>query len=293
MHAHVRQIFMAALLKDGETRPSALAWIAAVVAANELTLRAPKTPQGQQQAAAKRSGDACMVNLTAVMLQLCEPFIEPSNQKTGKGHNGYERFEVGWFDRELARRASFAPALNSFKSHTLRRALEVTAPPAGGAAAGKVAADDVAMKEAAPAAGGSAAEDELAEAIRLSLVETNNSPAAAAPAAAASSTAASAVAANADYHFVTECYFLAMGLAHVGLLPALERSQRLLEDLLRKTRLPPLPENAGSNEYAAQLTAMQNAGFGPQQAMVLAYKCHVDGEALSTLHGRYAFLTSA
>ena len=35
------------------------------------------------QAQARRSGEAAMVNLAAAMLQLCEPFIEPSTQQTG------------------------------------------------------------------------------------------------------------------------------------------------------------------------------------------------------------------
>jgi len=92
---------------------------------------------------------------------------------------------------------------------------------------------------------------------------------------------------------VTECFFLAMSLVYVGLLPALERCQRLHDDLVRKTRLPPLPDNASAGEYAAQLQAVQGAGLGTQQAMVLGYKLHVEGEALSALHGRYACLVSA
>ena len=51
LHTHLRHLLMAAVLKDSETRPQALGWLAAVVAASELTLKAPKTPQGMLHAA--------------------------------------------------------------------------------------------------------------------------------------------------------------------------------------------------------------------------------------------------
>ena len=290
MQSHLRQLLTTALIKDKETQPVLLAWMSAVLQANELHLKPPKDPQAMQQAVMKRAGDACMVNLAAVLLQLCEPFIEPSASKTGKGHNGYERFDVSWFDRELSRRVGNSKAVSMFKSHTLRRMLEAAgAAASGGEAPTKQEAVDVSDGATTAAA----AEDELAQALRLSLASTTPSPVPTPPATVTSPAVTAATTTFPDFHFVTECFFLAMGAAHSGLLPALDKSERLLQDFHRKARIPPLPENANPNEYQSQLQAIQAAGLGPIQAAILGYKCLTDGEGLTNLHGRFAYLTTA
>ena len=224
MQSHLRQL-LTALIKDKETQPVLLAWMSAVLQANELHLKPPKDPQAMQQAVMKRAGDACMVNLAAVLLQLCEPFIEPSATKTGKGHNGYERFDVSWFDRELSRRVGNSKAVSMFKSHTLRRMLEAAGAAASGGGEAPTKQEAVDVSDGATTA--AAAEDELAQALRLSLASTTPSPVPTPPATVTSPAVTSATTTFPDFHFVTECFFLAMGAAHSGLLPALDKSERL------------------------------------------------------------------
>ena len=55
-----------------------------------------------------------------VLLQLCEPFLEPSAARTGKGHDGFTRLDARWFDRELARRAPSPKLQAALRSHTLQ-----------------------------------------------------------------------------------------------------------------------------------------------------------------------------
>ena len=193
----------------------------------------------------------------------------------------------GRYDRELTRRAPHPPSVQGFRAHTLKRVLEPAAGGSATAASGATGDDTDAAGSGGKAAGKSGAsggsdaakkmateetEEELSQAIKLSLSSNNPTPTLGSSSGAGAAGAAGDAAATplatpppADFHFITECFFLALGAAHVGLLPALERAQNFLNDLLRKTHLPPLHENASSGEYTAQLTAMQNAGYGPQQ----------------------------
>ena len=52
-----------------------------------------------------KCSEAASANLSEVLVQLCEPFIEPSPARTGKGHDGFTRLDPAWHDREMQRAA--------------------------------------------------------------------------------------------------------------------------------------------------------------------------------------------
>ena len=268
MQSHLRQVVTASLMKDGETRASALAWMAAILAANELTLKGLKSrdPHVAMQASAKRSGDAALVNLAAVLLQLCEPFLEPGSVRTGKGHDGYARLDPAWFDRELSRRLPHPPAAAALRSHKLRRSLAdaASSSASAGAAATSAAGAGAGNTSSSGANGENDDEDAeaLAAAIKMSLSAAPATEAATtwgAPGQWLSPPPRPSVPSSVDFHFVTECFFLALGAVHVGLLPALENTQKLADDMHRKARVPPLPPDASASQYAHSLQQIQAA----------------------------------
>ena len=256
LQAHLRQTLTAGLLKETEPRAACLSWLAAVICACELSLKPPTTDPRRMP---PRASDACLINLSAVLLQLCEPFCDPSPTRTGKGHDGFTRLDARWFDRELARRLPHAQAHAKQRNHTLRRKVEddvggaASAPAAssvatsgsgasgsGGDAAAKVSESGGGDAEMTPAEDAEAAE--LAMAIKMSLSEEKPAaePSAAAlppppppplPASAPVGTSSARASAGAgaegaatsaateslppEFHFVTECFFLAMGALHV------------------------------------------------------------------------------
>ena len=56
----------------------------------------------------KVSGEGTLLNLATVMLQLCEPFLTPSAERNGKGHDGFTRLDPAWFEREHMRHGKAA-----------------------------------------------------------------------------------------------------------------------------------------------------------------------------------------
>ncbi|KOO24061.1 baculoviral iap repeat-containing protein 6 [Chrysochromulina tobinii] len=264
MQTQLRQLLTAAFLKDNDSKVAFLEWIAAVITACELALPPPNADP--RRALATRPSDACVINLSVVLLQLCEPFLDNgSTERTGKGHDGMTRFDAKWFDRELERRATNPKAQAAHRAHRCRRMLEetpATAPPSAAAPSGSSA--DVTM-----------AEPGVAAAVR--------------PAEAVTTAEAKKL----EFHFVTECFFLAMGALHVGIYPALDTAQRLADTLHRK--LPPLPPNAPHSAFQEGLAALRAAGPAllGAQGQLLAYRLLAEAPPLITLMGKFVGLTAA
>lgn len=233
-----RLILTAAVLKESESRSAALGWIGAVLAANAAAVEPahaqPGTEAAMARARAGASAEATLINLSSVLLQLCAPFLEPSEERTGKGHDGYTRLDSLWFEREVAREeTSRSPGARHAlppREQTLRHD-EAAAAAGGGAAGGEVGGvgggtelgdDDVfgEGKEEAEEA------DELAQAIRLSLLSSEGSAAPAAAAPTPATAGCGAASAEAEHHFVTECFFLGMRAVHIGTLPAMRRAEK-------------------------------------------------------------------
>eukprot|EP00965_Chrysotila_dentata_P058859 1952972-Pleurochrysis_carterae.AAC.2 len=80
---------------------------------------------------------------------------------------------------------------------------------------------------------------------------------------------------GAEFHFVTECFFLALKAVHVALLPAMRRAERALLELLRKSRQAPLT-NGSSVEMAAALKQLSLSGLGPMQRVAVGLRIAVD-----------------
>jgi ubiquitin conjugation factor E4 B len=226
-----RLILTAAVLKESESRTAALNWIGAVLAANVAAVEPAHAQPGAEAAVARAraaaSAECTVLNLSSVLLQLCAPFLEVSAERTGKGHDGYSRLDTLWLEREGVRaEASRGPKARHApppREPTLRQDGATGKAgggggPAGGAENGGDAGEFGENNEEA---------DELAQAIRMSLLSSEGSPSAAPSAAApAPAVAGSGVRAEMEHHFVTECFFLAMKAVHVGRLPAMRRSER-------------------------------------------------------------------
>ena len=113
MQTRLRLLLTAALLKAADTRALTLEWIAAVLQANvhamqEMAELASAGPEAQLHASVKTSGERCLLNLAALLLQLCEPFCNPSAERSTppKGHDGFARLDPAWFQRERLRAAA-------------------------------------------------------------------------------------------------------------------------------------------------------------------------------------------
>ena len=188
---------------------------------------------------------------------------------------------------------------------------------AGGEAAELGKAGDFEMAEAPEA--GAADEDELAQAIRLSLKA--EAPAAAAAATGKGGSAlvrpttaqaghrtvadpagrsaeggsadhAGGVTLDTEFHFVTECFFLALRALQVALVPATKRAEKILHDLARKAKAPPL-HHPTAHAASEALKQMQLAGLGQLQHCLLAYRVALEGEQLQALLLRFLSLAAA
>jgi ubiquitin conjugation factor E4 B len=73
LHSQLHRIMMA-LLRNSETRDAALSWLASVIRTNQE--RAKMRPDVKKSAT-----DGFMVNVVAVMLRMCEPFMDPASGK--------------------------------------------------------------------------------------------------------------------------------------------------------------------------------------------------------------------
>ena len=163
MQKRLRLVLTAALLKKAETRALALEWLGAVAQANVNALAdhvAASGPEAAVRAPPKGSGEACVLNVAAVMLQLCEPFLTPSAERNGKGHDGFARLDPSWFKREQLKNAVARGSRR--REPTLRHDAAHDAGGGGGAELGKDGDFEMDATDAAE-------EDELAQAIKLSL----------------------------------------------------------------------------------------------------------------------------
>lgn len=73
LHSQLHRIMMA-LLRNSETRDAALSWLAAAIRTNQE--RAKMRPDVKKSAT-----DGFMINIVAVMLRMCEPFMDPASGK--------------------------------------------------------------------------------------------------------------------------------------------------------------------------------------------------------------------
>ena len=306
MQKRLRLMLTAALLKKAETRAHALEWIGAVAQANVNALDdhvAASGPEAVLRAPPKGSGEACLLSLATVMLQLCEPFLTPSAERNGKGHDGFTRLDPAWFRREQLKNAVARGSRR--REPTLRHDAAHDAGGGGGAELGKDGDFEMDAKDAAE-------EDELAQAIKLSLspskaaeaapaaagvsggagAGSSSAEAAAASAAAAAASSDDGVTATSEFHFVSECFFLALRSLRVALVPITRRAERYTHELARKSKMPPLlhPASAAASEA---LSTLKMAGLGPMQHTVLAYRAMLEGDELQQLLLRFLSLTAA
>ena len=93
MQTRMRTVVTAALLKSNESRAAFLDWAAAVLCAND------RKPPEDMRVPLKHSADGALINMSALLLQLCEPFLDP----TSKADDGYARLDPQWFAREAVR----------------------------------------------------------------------------------------------------------------------------------------------------------------------------------------------
>jgi len=143
--SYLSSLVTGALLKDAETRLSALSWLGAVLASNASAVEPASVQPGMESALARAragaSAEATLVNLSLVLLQLCAPFLDPSDERNGKGHDGYDRLDTRWLLREKGREGARRKAGARYKAPphepTLRTdGAAVEAADAGAGAAG-------------------------------------------------------------------------------------------------------------------------------------------------------------
>jgi len=314
MQTRLRLLLTAALIKAADTRALALEWVAAVLQANvhaqqDMADIAAAGPEAAMRAGVKTSGEGCMLNLATMLLQLCEPFCTPSAERNGKGHDGFARLDPAWLHREQLRAA--VATRSRRREPTLRLDAAHDSEVAGGDAAelGKEGDFEMAEKDVED-------EDELAQAIRLSLKAEAPPPppvaaaekhelarpttaqsghrAVADPAgrSAEGRSADHSITADTEFHFVTECFFLALRALQVALVPATKRAEKILHDFSRKAKVPPLhaPTAHAASEALKQL---QLAGLGQLQHVLLAYRVTLEGEQLQALLLRFLSLAAA
>jgi ubiquitin conjugation factor E4 B len=73
LHSQLHRIMMA-LLRNSETRDAALSWLASAICTNQE--RAKMRPDVKKSAT-----DGFMINIVAVMLRMCDPFMDPASGK--------------------------------------------------------------------------------------------------------------------------------------------------------------------------------------------------------------------
>ena len=95
-----------------------------------------------------------------------------------------------------------------------------------------------------------------------------------------------------EFHFVTECFFLALRALQVALVPATKRAEKILHDLARKSKAPPL-HHPTAHAAAEALKQLQLAGLGQLQHCLLAYRVALEGEQLQALLLRFLSLAAA
>ena len=95
-----------------------------------------------------------------------------------------------------------------------------------------------------------------------------------------------------EFHFVTECFFLALRALQVALVPATKRAEKVLHDLARKAKAPPL-HHPTAHAASEALKQLQLAGLGQLQHCLLAYRVTLEGEQLQALLLRFLSLAVA